>query len=368
MSGRGRHRRYQPNRVGQASLAVTAGGAGLALPLVGVAGAGSASADTRDEARQTGGGQHPEPSVDDREASPGKAPQPAAESNGKAAPRSAATDVTTPPSAHVGTRASYVVVGGDSLSAIAERQTVEGGWPSLYRANRQVVGADPDLIFPGQRLALPEAAASPAPSTDRDSPPKKADRPGASKKIDRPAGDKKEEPRSEASPKAEAPARAAPKSEPAAKPGNDRKRPASAGFTAPVRGVAPSTAYRAAGGSWSSGHHTGVDFPVRLGTSVKAVTAGTVVSAGWAGAYGYEVVIRHPDGRYSQYAHLSQLSVRAGQSVAAGQQVARSGSTGNSTGPHLHFEVRTGPHYGSDIDPLGYLRAHGVDVQDSASP
>jgi murein DD-endopeptidase MepM/ murein hydrolase activator NlpD len=87
-----------------------------------------------------------------------------------------------------------------------------------------------------------------------------------------------------------------------------------------------------------------------------------VVSAGWNGSYGNEVVIRHADGKYSQYGHLSQLSVSAGQSVTAGQQIGLSGSTGNSTGPHLHFEIRTGPSYGSDIDPVAYLRANGVTV------
>ncbi len=113
---------------------------------------------------------------------------------------------------------------------------------------------------------------------------------------------------------------------------------------------------------WSSGYHTGVDFIASSGTSVKAVGAGTVVSAGWGGAYGNEVVIRHADGKYSQYGHLSQLSVSVGQAVSAGQQIGLSGSTGNSTGPHLHFEIRTGPSYGSDIDPLAYLRSKGVTV------
>ncbi len=98
------------------------------------------------------------------------------------------------------------------------------------------------------------------------------------------------------------------------------------------------------------------------GTTVKAVSSGQVVSAGWAGAYGYQVVIRHTDGRYSQYAHLSALSVKAGAAVSGGQRIGRSGSTGNSTGPHLHFEMRTGPGYGTDIDPLRYLRAHGVSI------
>lgn len=138
--------------------------------------------------------------------------------------------------------------------------------------------------------------------------------------------------------------------------------PTGGGYIAPVSGVTPTTGYRSSGSSWSSGHHTGVDFPVSVGTSVKAVHGGKVVAAGWGGAYGYQVVIRHPDGRYSQYAHLSQVGVRTGQAVKTGQRIARSGSTGNVTGPHLHFEVRTGPNYGSDINPLTYLRAHGVGV------
>lgn len=95
---------------------------------------------------------------------------------------------------------------------------------------------------------------------------------------------------------------------------------------------------------------------------MKSVASGRVVSAGWGGAYGYQVVIRHTDGKYSQYAHLSALTVRSGQHVTSGQRIGRSGSTGNSSGPHLHFEIRTGPGYGSDIDPLAYLRAGGVPV------
>lgn len=122
------------------------------------------------------------------------------------------------------------------------------------------------------------------------------------------------------------------------------------------------TQYRASGASWSSGYHTGSDFQAASGTSVRAIGPGTVVSAGWSGAYGNEVVIQHSDGMYSQYAHLSSLGVSAGQTVTGGQQIGLSGSTGNSTGPHLHFEVRTGPSYGSDVDPIAYLRSHGVSV------
>ncbi|MGW0583701.1 M23 family metallopeptidase, partial [Streptomyces sp. NPDC002920] len=130
----------------------------------------------------------------------------------------------------------------------------------------------------------------------------------------------------------------------------------------PVAGATIGTGYRVAGSMWSSGYHTGVDFVVPTGTSLKAVAAGTVVSAGWGGAYGNQVVIKLADGYYAQYAHLSQLSVSAGQAVTEGQQVGLSGATGNVTGPHLHFEIRTTPDYGSDVDPVAYLRSHGVTV------
>jgi murein DD-endopeptidase MepM/ murein hydrolase activator NlpD len=113
---------------------------------------------------------------------------------------------------------------------------------------------------------------------------------------------------------------------------------------------------------WSKGYHTGVDFIASTGTKVKSIAGGTVVSAGWGGSYGNQVVVRHADGRYSQYAHLSALSVSAGQRVYAGQQLGLSGATGNVTGPHLHFEIRTTPDFGSDIDPVAYLRAHGVSI------
>jgi murein DD-endopeptidase MepM/ murein hydrolase activator NlpD len=129
-----------------------------------------------------------------------------------------------------------------------------------------------------------------------------------------------------------------------------------------VTGATIGTGYRVAGSMWSSGYHTGVDFVVPTGTTIKAIAAGTVVSASYDGAYGNEVVIRHADGEYSQYAHMSQLSVSAGQTVTEGQQIGLSGATGNVTGPHLHFEIRTTPYYGSDVDPVAYLRSHGVTV------
>ncbi|MFI9772754.1 M23 family metallopeptidase [Streptomyces sp. NPDC052415] len=134
------------------------------------------------------------------------------------------------------------------------------------------------------------------------------------------------------------------------------------GWALPVENSRVTTPYKAGGGMWSSGSHTGVDFPVPTGTKVQAVGAGIVVEAGWGGAYGNNVVVKMSDGKYTHYAHLSKISVSKGQTVKARQQIGFSGSTGNSSGPHLHFEARTGPAYGSDIDPVAYLRSHGLSL------
>ena len=133
-------------------------------------------------------------------------------------------------------------------------------------------------------------------------------------------------------------------------------------YTAPIAGSYVSTGYKAGGAVWSSGSHTGIDFHAASGTAVHAVGAGTVVEAGWGGAYGNEVVIKMNDGTYTQYGHMSSLGVSVGQTVTPGQQIGLSGATGNVTGAHLHFEARTSAEYGSDIDPLAYLRQHGVNV------
>ncbi|MEU9145599.1 transglycosylase family protein [Streptomyces sp. NPDC048349] len=436
MGVRGRHRRYQPSSINRASLAVTAGGAGIALPLIGAGTAHAASVDTWNKVAacestsnwriNTGNGYYgglqfsqstwrafggaayapradlatkdqqiavaekvlkgqgpqawpqcgkkaglsrsgPAPAV-----APGKhaqtrsqpqeqtrvQPQQAAAATGQqaAAPRPTGTSVLPNP---------YVVAPGDSLSAIATEQHVEGGWQALYETNRVTVGGNPNLIFPGQRLTLRITAAPAPPAQNPEKPPRTAEpvkpvEPAAQK----PAGTQVQKPAEPAAKPVEKQAQkpaAKPAEKPAEKPASAQQKPVSGGFSAPVD-AALGTAYRVAGSSWSSGYHTGVDFPVATGTSVKSVGPGQVVSAGWAGAYGYQVVIRHTDGRFSQYAHLSALGVKAGQQVSAGQRIGRSGSTGNSSGPHLHFEMRTGPGYGTDIDPLKYLRAHGVDI------
>jgi murein DD-endopeptidase MepM/ murein hydrolase activator NlpD len=98
--------------------------------------------------------------------------------------------------------------------------------------------------------------------------------------------------------------------------------------------------------------HEGIDIAVSEGTPVRAAAGGTVIYAGWLGGYGNLVVVDHGNGLSTAYAHNSSLGTGVGQSVAAGQVVSYSGNTGNSTGPHVHFEVRVN---GSAVDPLGYL-------------
>ncbi|GGW40158.1 M23 family metallopeptidase [Streptomyces caelestis] len=134
----------------------------------------------------------------------------------------------------------------------------------------------------------------------------------------------------------------------------------------PVKKYKLSASFAQNGGMWQS-THSGQDFAVPSGTQVVAAHGGTVVKAGGNGAgdgpaYGNAVVIKHGNGTYSQYAHLSKVEVRIGQVVKTGQEIARSGNTGNSSGPHLHFEIRTTPNYGSAVDPVKFLRAKGVKV------
>lgn len=113
------------------------------------------------------------------------------------------------------------------------------------------------------------------------------------------------------------------------------------------------------GDRWSA-THSGQDFAVPSGTPVKAVHKGTVVTTGWGGAYGNRIVVEHPNGKYSQYAHLSSIGVAQGEQVNTGEKLGQSGSSGNSSGPHLHFEVRTTPVYGSGFDPVPFLKNHGL--------
>ncbi|WP_020116610.1 LysM peptidoglycan-binding domain-containing M23 family metallopeptidase [Streptomyces canus] len=311
MPAKGKHRRPKSQRFARSIAIAGTGGAALALPLMGATGAHAATSQ----------------SVSEKVVQSIPVTQKAVE---KSAEKAAAKKGT----AKTSTVRIYSVRAGDYLSKIADEQHVGGGWKKLYADNRQAIGDDPSLIHPGLKLSIGKKAKAGAAKT------------GSSSSSS--ARTEKAEPKKSTSKSTTATQSSATTS--------------ASGFTLPVSGATIGTGYRVAGSMWSSGYHTGVDFVVPTGTSLKAVGAGTVVSAGWGGAYGNQVVIKLADGYYAQYAHLSQLSVSAGQTVTAGQQIGLSGATGNVTGPHLHFEIRTTPDYGSDVDPVAYLRSKGVAV------
>ncbi|MFI9029776.1 M23 family metallopeptidase [Streptomyces sp. NPDC053560] len=137
--------------------------------------------------------------------------------------------------------------------------------------------------------------------------------------------------------------------------------PSARGWTRPVTGYALSASFGGAGAHWSH-RHTGQDFAVPVGTPVRSVGRGRVTTVECGGPFGINVVVRHGAHTYTQYAHLSAVLVRPGQRVRAGQPLALSGNTGNSTGPHLHFEVRRGPGVDTAVEPLRWLRKRGVGV------
>ncbi|TCN40535.1 murein DD-endopeptidase MepM/ murein hydrolase activator NlpD [Kribbella orskensis] len=127
--------------------------------------------------------------------------------------------------------------------------------------------------------------------------------------------------------------------------------------------VLPTTGYHLtarfgqAGGRWAA-NHTGLDFAAPIGTPVRSVMAGQVIQAEFAGAYGRQVKVRHANGTVTSYSHMSEFDVSVGDSVSAGSKVGAIGVTGNTTGPHLHFEVL--PNGGPAIDPEPWLEARGI--------
>jgi murein DD-endopeptidase MepM/ murein hydrolase activator NlpD len=123
--------------------------------------------------------------------------------------------------------------------------------------------------------------------------------------------------------------------------------PSASGFVWPVSGPVVS----GFGMRWGR-MHEGIDIAVGFGTPVHAAASGAVIHAGWLGGYGNLVVIDHGNGLATAYAHNSSLAVSVGQSVTQGDVISYVGSTGHSTGPHMHFEVRVN---GAAVDPLGYL-------------
>ena len=123
--------------------------------------------------------------------------------------------------------------------------------------------------------------------------------------------------------------------------------PLGIGLIEPVRGVISSRF-----GRRSRGYHTGLDIATSAGTPIKAAAAGVVTHAGWKGSYGKLVVIKHNDSVQTYYAHCSKIYVNVGDQVSQGQVISAIGSTGNSTGPHLHLEIRVN---GAARNPQSYL-------------
>ena len=122
----------------------------------------------------------------------------------------------------------------------------------------------------------------------------------------------------------------------------------SAGIIWPLRGIITSVF----GPRWGT-IHKGIDIAAPTGTNVVAAMSGTVIYSGWESGYGNLVVIEAYNGLESYYGHNSKLVVKTGQKVSRGQLISKVGSTGDATGPHLHFEIRKG---GVPVNPMGYLR------------
>ncbi|NUP20219.1 MAG: peptidoglycan DD-metalloendopeptidase family protein [Streptomyces sp.] len=310
MPAKGKHRRPKSPRFTRSIAVAGTGGAALALPLIGATGAHAAPSQSVSE----------------------KAVQSLPGVEKKTVEKKATEKKTAV--------RTYSVKVGDYLAKIADEQSIDGGWKQLYADNREAVGSDPSLIHPGLKLSIGGKKAGA--SAPKSSAPSSSSASKSSKSSSE-----------DSSAKSSTPKKATTAADNASTVN---------GFSAPVDATSVATAYKVAGSMWSSGYHTGVDFFASTGTPLKAVGAGTVVSAGWGGAYGNQVVIQLADGYYAQYGHLSSLSVSAGQTVTAGQEIGLSGATGNVTGPHLHFEIRTTPDYGSDVDPVAYLRSKGVAI------
>ena len=129
----------------------------------------------------------------------------------------------------------------------------------------------------------------------------------------------------------------------------------------PIKDGKISTPFKKQGSHWSKGYHTGVDFAVPVGTDVLAVADGIITKANWGKSYGIQIVQEvglHSKKQYCIYAHLSKVLVKAGDKVKRGQHIGESGNTGNSTGPHLHFELRNKIRWsdGVELDPKELLK------------
>lgn len=137
--------------------------------------------------------------------------------------------------------------------------------------------------------------------------------------------------------------------------GASRLPVASGDVVMPARGTLTS----GFGARWGT-IHNGIDIANAIGTPIYSTTDGVVVESGPASGFGMWVRVLHPDGTISVYGHINESLVSKGQEVAAGEQIATMGNRGQSTGPHLHFEIWQGG--GRKVNPLNWLRSNGVDI------
>ncbi|MEU7700631.1 M23 family metallopeptidase [Streptomyces sp. NPDC015492] len=252
-----------------------------------------------------------------------------AEDQGTQAPRMQQAGLVT----QDGSAAQAAPGAGDAGEALRAR--------ILQQAEQQQASADAADKAAAEKAAAEKAAAEAKAKAD------------AAEKAEAEAKAKAE---AEAKAKAEAEARA--KAEAAAEA--ERLAKLAASYSLPLSSYSLSATYMQSGSMWSSGYHTGLDFAAPTGTPLKAVHGGTIKSAGWSGSYGYRVVLELSDGTEIWYAHMSSMTVSAGQTVGTGETIGRVGATGNVTGAHLHMEVHTPG--GSGLDPAEWLRSKGLSL------
>jgi murein DD-endopeptidase MepM/ murein hydrolase activator NlpD len=126
----------------------------------------------------------------------------------------------------------------------------------------------------------------------------------------------------------------------------------------PVTGYRLSARFGARSSLWSSGMHTGLDMSGPSGSTIVSVAAGKVQSTGYEGSYGNRIIVELQDGTEVWYCHLSRFATTPGKNVAPGETIGYTGSTGNTTGPHLHIEIHPGG--GDPVDPIPVMQQHGV--------
>jgi murein DD-endopeptidase MepM/ murein hydrolase activator NlpD len=200
---------------------------------------------------------------------------------------------------------TVTVVPGDTLSGLASRHCGNGAWTGIYNDNRSVVGGNPNLIYPGQRLVINCASGNVS----------------------------------------------------AAPPA-----PTQAAVTTSSGWVPPVNACVVSGYGWRWGRmHEGVDLAAGYGTAIRAATGGTV-SVGWqSGGAGNYTMINHGNGVWTVYMHQSSFAVKSGW-VNAGQVIGYVGATGDAQGPHLHFEVHTGGLWNGKVDPVPFMANRGASL------